>query len=311
MNIKFGPVSPRCVRTLIGAAIVAAAVLGPPAGATSVVAPNALGAAEGDTNNCIPVSGCLGTNRYQQVFASSQFGAFGGPQAIIEIAFRLDGEVGPTFAHLFTNVSIGLSTTTAAPDGLSSTFANNRGADFTVVRSGPLALAATRDGSAVGPQAFDIVIALTTPFVYDPGAGNLLLDWQNFGAENFLGGPDPSASVDASFVLGDSVSRLYGLGADDVSGSADTLGLVAQFRTPEPGSALLCGAALLAMLRRWRWNCTASAAGLDAIGLGSDVSPMADLCGASARVQRGCCCAWSRSSSSTSPGALSPTIRGA
>lgn len=239
------------VRLLAGAAMVTVAALGSVAGAAPVVAPNAFAGIEGDLNNCIPVAGCLGFNRYQQVFASSEFSAFGGPQFITEIAFRLDGLVGQTFTHNFSNVSVGLSTTAAAPDALSLTFANNRGADFTAVHSGLLALSATYNGAAIGPQAFDIVIALSTPFRYDPNAGNLLLDWQSFGGE-----ASDFAAVDASFVEGDSVSRVWGLGAGDAMAvGADTFGLITQFRTagiPEPGTLLLSCVGLFALLRSRR-----------------------------------------------------------
>lgn len=222
--------------------------------AVVIVAPNSFAAAAGPTGNCIPGTGCLGQDRYQQVFASSQFAALSGPELITQIAFRRDeGSTPSPFSHIFSNLAIRLSTTSAAPDGLSPTFAANQGADITVVRSGALTLSSASSGS-VGPQPFDIVIALTTPFLYAPSAGNLLLDWQNIGGESFgFGG----VFYDAVFAT-DSVSRLFAGPSGATTGSADTVGLIAQFSTqpaqaPEPGTVALLGLGLLAFgMRRLR-----------------------------------------------------------
>jgi hypothetical protein len=52
-----------------------------------------------------------------------------------------------------------LSTTSANPNALSTTFANNIGADDTVVfGAGALALSSAFTGPAGGPKNFDIVI---------------------------------------------------------------------------------------------------------------------------------------------------------
>jgi hypothetical protein len=100
---------------------------------------------------------------------------------ITGLAFRPDAFTGAAFSTTLSNVSIFLTTTTNAPDALSSTFANNEGADKTLVHSGSLSLSSADTGPAGGPKAFDIVINLTTPFLYNPGSGNLLLEVQNFG----------------------------------------------------------------------------------------------------------------------------------
>jgi len=68
------------------------------------------------------------------------------------------------------------STTTRSVAGLSATFAENIGADNTLVLSGTLNWAT---GNVPGPGntlQFDMVFPFTTPFLYDPAAGNLLLD---------------------------------------------------------------------------------------------------------------------------------------
>ena len=138
---------------------------------------------------------------------------------------------------------------------MSTTFASNVGSDDTVVFEGPLSLSSAFTGPAGGPKDFDIVIRLMTPFTYDPGAGNLLLDVRNFG-----GGT--TVQFDAEYTAGDAISRAYsGTGVDAATAyETDTVGLITEFQfggptTPEPGSlALLAagGVPLLGVLRRRR-----------------------------------------------------------
>ena len=99
------------------------------------------------------------------------------------------------------NIRINLSTTSQVPDGLSNTFAENVGADDTVVFNGALPLSSAVTGPDGGPKAFDIVITLQTPFWYDPTAGNLLLDVRNFEAA-------ATTSVDAEMTEGDPISHV-------------------------------------------------------------------------------------------------------
>jgi hypothetical protein len=209
--------------------------------ASTVVAPNALANVEGDANNCIPLSGCAQVDRYQQVYASSQFGALAGPELITGIAFRPDSAQTSAFSFSFANVQIDLSTTSAAPDGLGPTYASNVGGDVTTVYSGALTLSSSNTGG--GPKDFDVAISFQTPFSYDPTAGNLLLEWRNFSGET------TSFVLDATSVDSDSVSRMYGFSAIETGGFArDTVGLVTQFTTtavvPVPAALPLFGTAI-------------------------------------------------------------------
>src|ERR1019366_6196738 len=103
------------------------------------------------------------------------------------------------FAATLPGILINLSTTAKAPDGLDTTFANNVGLNDTLVYSGTLTLSSAAIGS---PAAFDILIPLTTPFWYNPAAGNLLLDVRNSGGGS-------SSQFDAVSTANDSVSRVY------------------------------------------------------------------------------------------------------
>ena len=201
---------------------------------TTIVAPNNLATTEGDASNGFPfnigdptiVNGGLASQRYQQVYAASEFDTLRGLELLItQILFRPDATFGKAFSSVLPNIQINLSTTSAAPNGLSTTFANNVGSDDKVVFSGPLSLSSANSGPAAGPKNFDIVINLMNPFRYNPSVGSLLLDVRNFG-----GGT--TTLFDAQFPS-TSTSRVYTLASNGVNaskGTADSLGLVTAFK---------------------------------------------------------------------------------
>jgi hypothetical protein len=61
---------------------------------------------------------------------------------------------------------------------LSSTFADNLGPDNVLVFDGTLTWIHANLPGPGNTRQFDVVFPLTTPFLYDPAAGNLLLDIQ-------------------------------------------------------------------------------------------------------------------------------------
>ena len=172
----------------------------------------------------------LTSARYQQVYGASQFSAISSNGALItQIFFRLDcvRKFGVARA---TNVQINLSTTLKAPDNLSPVFAENIGADDTVV-SGPGEVPLPGPFEFGCPIPFDNGIVLSTPFFYSPSRGNLLLDVRNFSAGSYFPPPeDPPLKMDAANIPGDSVSRVY---AESVTATnatrVDTTGLVTRF----------------------------------------------------------------------------------
>jgi hypothetical protein len=150
--------------------------------------------------------------RNQQVYASSQFPS--GAQWITGLRFRPDRTYGNAFSATVSNIQINLSTTTATPGSLSSTYANNIGADDSVMFSGELNISSAFSGPAQGPKAFDIIIQFACPFYFDPGAGNLLIDIRN------------TSGSDASLVSGSgdygSVASRVGGALNSATGSADS-----------------------------------------------------------------------------------------
>jgi len=222
-----------------------------------IVVPNALQNVEGNLSNAFPFNtGTLPSQRYQQVYAASNFGSL-DLLRITVIAFRPGPNDAP-FMVTLPDIQINLSTTTRQPDDLSPLFLSNVGADDAVVFArGSLSLSSAVVGPAQGPKDFDVVINLQNPFIYAPAKGNLLLDVRNFQ------GGDLGFSLDAEATDGDGVSRVFTNGStpggvDSPIGATDaisTLGLVTRFTVapvasvvPEPSTFTLLTTGLLTPL---------------------------------------------------------------
>jgi len=216
-------------RSILAVAVVTFAA-SPLAAATAVVPP-AQAAAEGNANTTMPFS-CAGSSftseRYQQVYRGSEVTA-GGP--ITEIRFRRDGFVAPGFAATtIPGVTIKLSSTSQAPDGLSPAFASNVGGDLVTVFAGDLTLSSPASGAGT-PKPFNIRVPLSAAFPFDPSSGlNLLLDVTI-----------PTCKVTNAFDAVDSptdgISIVRAFPSTSVTGTVtSTVGLVTQFAS-EPADA--------------------------------------------------------------------------
>jgi len=210
-----------------------------------LVVPNEWSKAFGDVGNLFPFFSDK-PMRYQQVYDAGQFSRLTpGGGLINRIAFRGHGP-GTPFTGTVPQLQVNLSTTTKSPDNLSSTFAENVGADDTQVFSGPSQAAVTFTGD---PTNFEIVINFTTPFYYDPAKGNLLLDVRNMQGGTEV--PPNSQELDGTSATGDSVSRVYNYG--DVTATAagqtggvdekDTYGLITKFNAINAVSRKVHGSA--------------------------------------------------------------------
>jgi len=164
-------------------------------------------------------------SRYQQIYAATEFSPMTGPRWITQIAFRPDSTQPTAFAHTIPNIQINLSTTSNPVAAMSSIFASNVGANDTIVYSGSLTFSSTNMVQFGTAKQFDLVASLTTPFCYDPDAGNLLLDIRNFssGFTAYIdGGGDNSASpgVRLNFLDNSTTGN---------SGTVQAFGIVTQF----------------------------------------------------------------------------------
>jgi hypothetical protein len=96
---------------------------------------------------------------------------------IAQIAFRPSQEVTEPLDIPVGHVTIRLSTTQTQPGAMSLTYAENSGPDETVVFEQDASFTTQNQLSANGiTKEFDMVFPLTSPFAYDPTAGNLLVD---------------------------------------------------------------------------------------------------------------------------------------
>ena len=236
---------------VVAVAAVAADPHSAAAGPLEEVVPNANANVEGDLQNLGPFF-ITGGMRLQQVYDGSQFGSFGGKRLITHIVFRPDSTFGDPHSTDISDLEVSLSTVNIGPDGLSTTFANNLGPDNTLVHDGFITLSTSDLAGPGNTRAFDIVIALQTPFSYDPTTGrNLLMDVRNNDLNVPSGGP---RFMDAQFTKGDSISRVFEIGPGSPTGSADTLGLVTLFRhvVPAPGTLAILGLGLIGTRRRRR-----------------------------------------------------------
>ena len=124
-------------------------------------------------------------------------------------------------------------------DGLSATFASNVGADVTTVLNGSVTLSSADTPGPGTTRAFDIDIPFTTPFLYNPANGNLLLDILNEDTDNnvvtdiFFDGRETS-------IPNDPISRVLGAEgspSDTMANVVDSAGLITRFSIspiPEP-----------------------------------------------------------------------------
>jgi hypothetical protein len=172
----------------------------------TLVVPNSQATAPGNVG--LPVGSKA--NRLQEVVGGGQFP---GPIVITGIRVRSAPGTGPVSLN-YASYKITLSTTQAYPNTNNShtlpsvTYANNVGPDATVVYNA--AISGSSPGCAApGPCPFDLAVAFTTPFSYDPSKGRLLVDVVNStatgtptGKLDAVGFPDSTSSTVAS-VSGD------------------------------------------------------------------------------------------------------------
>jgi len=121
---------------------------------------------EGSSANQSPFK--VQPGRFQTVYAQSVLTLPVGAK-ITAIRFRLDGPSSPLPTVTIDNFEIRLSTSKNPPGSLSPTFANNRGTDEVVVRTGPLSIASADYPTGGSPNLFGPLIQFSQPFVYRGG----------------------------------------------------------------------------------------------------------------------------------------------
>jgi hypothetical protein len=220
---------------------------------STIVVPNA---AKGTVGNDTDNNADVGDFRSQLLIGSGQFASVGGSLLIDQISIRASPGTGPS-SITFNSLSLFLSTSSKFPNTggplMSTTFADNVGPDNTLVfSSGPLTL--TSPGcSGPGVCPFDMSFLFTTPFLYDPTKGRLLIDLNG----SIAGGVGNLDSVVFNPPNGGPEASVSGA-LNDTSGSLQFGGDILQLRytllTPEPASWILIvfGCLALCVIRRCR-----------------------------------------------------------
>ncbi len=227
---------------LLAAAIAATTFLSAPAFAQQVV-PNVPGNAQGPAP--LRFYG-TGGSHVQQIYASSYFT---GLQVINSISFRAFPGSAPSgfFSNTVnvSNITISAGLTGASGNdssGLpSATFANNITGASTVY-SGALTLTTAATGT--GPQPFDYTINFMNPFVYNPGAGNLIFDFLIPTNATVSGNGFGFLTFDTVNTLNDGIFSIVDINnGAATSGTLSTAGAITRFGTqqvqaavPEPGT---------------------------------------------------------------------------
>lgn len=208
----------------------------------------------GDAVNAFPIGGTR-PGRYQQVYSGASFPDV--PQILISaIAFRIDrvtqDRVAPQFEAFVQDVDFLLSTTPTGADELSRTYAENVGVDESLAFSGFLPLGILGPGAPDDTSAFHVNVPFDEPFLFDPAAGNLLVEVRNRTGTNLPFGN--AIFFDAVDSGADGTSRVFeffdGDGAEVEVGQIDSLGLVTRFHVaviPEPSPGLLVAIGILVL----------------------------------------------------------------
>ena len=158
------------------------------------------------------------TVRDQTIYSSLLF--TNGLMLIQELRFRpCTGS--SAFTNILPSVQINLSTTPMTPSGASTTYANNLGADNTVVFQGAASLYSRVTGPPGQAKEFDIIFPLTTPFLYNPVAGNLLVDLRHNTS-------DAATYLDVSSSSDGRTARIFSVDPNAASGAKDSAANIIQ-----------------------------------------------------------------------------------
>ena len=166
--------------------------------------------------------------RMQTIYSSTYF-SNSGPILIQELRYRPSAKHGYPFNVTISSVEIRVSTTTVPVSGLQNTLDNNYGANNTLVFSGPATISSQFIGPVNGPKEFDISFPFIAPFLYDPSAGNLLIELRHIGSEQ-------ATYIDVATPSDGRAKRAYVLNPNGATGSSDAGADIVQLILAEPNA---------------------------------------------------------------------------
>jgi PEP-CTERM motif len=198
--------------------------------------------------NVIPLGEAFGSGRYQQVYSSS---LFPGTVSISSVAFSADQD-----SLYSADISLRLTTTSSAVGLLSSNLDSNFSTPLTKVYSN----ASFSQAIAGGSESFGLVFDFSaTPFLFDPGSGNLLMDIQISNQRlipeqypAFTGFSQGRIGAGTAYSRAWDTAGIFGLGSD--AGGLRTKIEFTATAIPEPETylLLLAGLGLLGFVTRAR-----------------------------------------------------------
>jgi hypothetical protein len=208
-----------------------------------LVAPNANTSTKGNAAQLILFGESGNESTFQWDLRGSQLTAMVG-DTITALGFRLNAGSSSFGPSTISTFDLELSSSNNPIGSLSTTFANNIGANAVTVYNSPLILGSLTGGS--GPNPF-FLINFTTPFAYT--GGDLLM--------TLLTSSESSFAVDANSYgdgLADTVSNwnIGGLRAESYTYPITEFQFTAGATTPEPASIALVAGGLIAIGARRR-----------------------------------------------------------
>lgn len=214
--------------------------------------------------NCFPFGGCPPSNiniEYQQLYSHYTFGL--EPLEITGISFKPEQGQPSSFGPTPIELTLTLSTTQTQAGSIpgdpfnkaiTTSFSENLGTNTQVVFSGTAML------SSSGNNVFDISIPFTTPYLYDPTKGNLLVGVSDInGSVPFMGFAAGSSILLSRYynnILGDAPNIAtevgYGLATNFTSVSNPTPAPFPELPVPEPETygMMLAGLSLIGFMAR-------------------------------------------------------------
>ncbi|MFO1078384.1 MAG: hypothetical protein U1E73_11740 [Planctomycetota bacterium] len=150
----------------------------------TIVVPNGYSTVPGNVSNIFPYgdsSTAFPGLHIQFIYDSSEFTnqAIGGPIAITGVKMRAYPTTASWTGGTFATSTVSMSTAAVDYAATTTNYAANHGGDLTVVYSGPIVVQPGTGNGAGVPGPWHIDIVFTTPFLYDPAAGDLAIEFDN------------------------------------------------------------------------------------------------------------------------------------
>ncbi|HEU4418488.1 MAG TPA: hypothetical protein VFT55_06085 [Planctomycetota bacterium] len=127
------------------------------------------------------------------------------PILITELKWRANDSTTSWSGGTYNNATVRLATAAVDYASATTTWASNVGPDVTTVYTGPVTVNGGTGAGAGVPGPFHVTITLTTPFLYDPYSGDLVVDTEHVPS-NFTGGSTTTLDV---HIPGVNAKRVY------------------------------------------------------------------------------------------------------